>query len=299
MKGLNEDFNKIIIVVDDLDGILASSKLSNNLILPTKYANYSRVQFDLNTIIENIKKFPNIQFYLLINRIFFDSEIDELRGFIEQLLTYKVKFIFSDLAVYMILKENEKEFAGIYSPNTLITNYLADSFWLDFHIDGLIPSQEIPLKDIVIMGKNRNIKLYYKAFGYSPMYQSRRKILSNYKQYKGLNYNPTALDYYLKEETRGELYKVVENDKQSTIFQAGIYSNLEGIKTYFDNVDYIILDGRYLDQNEMNLTFDIFKEAISGNLSIDECMKKLNEVFNNNISEDFMYEDSVYKKEDF
>ena len=85
-------------------------------------------------------------------------------------------------------------------------------FWKPYKIKGLFPTLEIPLDDVSVIGKNKKVKMFYKGFGLSVMFHSRRKLLSNYKTHKNVLYDfVDSDDLTLIEETRNEAYKIIEN----------------------------------------------------------------------------------------
>ena len=237
--------------------------------------------------------------YILVDLIVFDKDIKMVYDFIDSFKETNLMYIFSDLAIYQILKEFNITKKGVYNPSTLIANYVDCSFWAPFKIKGLFPTLEIPLNDINTIGKNKRLKIYYKGFGMNVMFHSKRHLLSTYKKHKNILYDFVGSnDLSLVEETRSESYKIIENKHGTHIYQPGIHNILPALDIAIDELDYLFLDGTFLDWDKYLQAVLIYKEAILDMDRLNYYNDKLEKLFDN-LTYHFLLEDSVFKKGDF
>lgn len=284
-----ESFNEI---KNLCDGIIITNEL-----VSSRYDN----SFTKEEILQLIKKCntARMEVYLLMNAIFTDDNIGIAEDFINEFKDTNLQYIFGDLGVYMLLREANISKKGVYNPNTLIANYMDFEFWKPYKIKGLFPTLEIPLDDVSVIGKNKKVKMFYKGFGLSVMFHSRRKLLSNYKTHKNVLYDFVGSDdLTLIEETRNEAYKIIENEHGTHIFQPGIHNILPALDIIVDETDYLFLDGTFLDWQKYLEAVEIYKEALCDLDHLNLYNTKLEKIFDN-LTYQFMYQDSVFRKGDF
>lgn len=276
--------------------IKEASKYASGLILTNRLSNYSDSLFSFEEIKSILKDYPNHEIFIFIDALYFDSDLKEIKEFILAFKDTKLKYIFGDLAIYQFLKEFGILNKGIYYPYTMIANY-ADLNCFKGQLYGVCPTNEIPLKDVDFIAENKgDLKIFFKAFGYSLMYQSKRMILSTYQKAKKKDFVLNN-DLYLVEETRDDKYKVLENHHGSFIFQSGIFNILEALDKV-KNVDYIILDSRFIADDKFIEALKIYHDASNDLDNLKSYNQKLKDIFDN-LNNDFIYEDSIFRKEDF
>jgi collagenase-like PrtC family protease len=155
------------------------------------------------------------------------------------------------------------------------------------------------MDDVAIMGKNKKLKLFYKGFGMNVMFHSKRNLLSTYKDYKNVLYDfVRSDDLRLVEETRKESYKIIENNHGTHIFQPGIRNVLPALDIAVNELDYLFLDGRFIDWNKYLSAVEIYKEALFDLDHLNLYNDKLEALFSD-LTYHFLFEDSVFKKGDF
>ena len=237
--------------------------------------------------------------YILLDLIIFDNDISMVYDFINQFKDTNLMYIFSDLAVYQILKEFNITKKGVYNPSTLIANYVDCTFWSQFKIRGLFPTLEIPLSDINTIGKNTKLKVFYKGFEKNVMFHTKRNLLKTYKEHKNILYDfVNSNDLTLVEETRSESYKIIENNHGTHIYQPGIHNILPALDIAVDEINYLFLDGTFLEWDKYLKAVTIYKEALLDMDRLNYYNAQLEELFDN-LTYHFLLEDSVFKKGDF
>jgi len=293
---------KFLCTIPSVEAFAKIKNLCDGVILTNKnYSSRYDSSFSFDEILQIVKKCntARMETYLLVDSILFDEDIDKVRELIDTFKDTNLMYIFGDLAVYQILREYSITKKGVYNPSTLVANYVDCSFWAPFKIKGLFPTLEIPLTDVNTIGKNKRIKLFYKGFGMNVMFHSKRKLLSTYKEYKNILYDFAGCNNLtLKEETRNEAYKIVENEHGTHIYQPGIHNILPALDIALNELDYLFLDGTYLDFEKYLAAVEIYKEALFDMDRLNYYNTKLEKLFDN-LSYHFLLEDSVFKKSDF
>lgn len=293
---------KFLCTIPNVEGFSKIKNLCEGIVLTNnRLSSRYESSFTNEEILQIVKKCNThrMESFILVDKILFDEDIKEVYDFINEFKDTNLHYIFSDLAVYQILKEFNITKKGVYNPSTLIANYVDCTFWAPLKIRGLFPTLEIPLNDVKTIGKNKRLKLFYKGFGMNVMFHSKRKLLSTYKEHKNVLYDfVNSNDLRLVEETRSESYKIVENEHGTHIYQPGIHNILPALDIALDELDYLFLDGTYLDWDKYILAVEIYKDALFDMDHLNFYNDKLEELFDN-LTYHFLLEDSVFKKGDF
>ena len=293
---------KFLCTIPNVEAFNEIKHLCDGIILTNKkFSSRYETSFSNEEILQIVKKSNTLRMetYLLVDNILTDSDIKEVYQLIDEFKETNLMYIFGDLAVYQILKELNITKKGVYNPNTLITNYMDFTFWKDFKIKGLFPSLEIPLTDISIIGKNKKLKLFYKGFGMNVMFHSKRNLLSMYKQHKNIMYDFVGHnDLKLIEETRNEEYKIIQNEHGTHIYQPGIHNILPAIDIAANELDYLFLDGTFIEWNKYLEAVAIYKDALLDMDRLNYYNTKLEVIFEN-LTYNFLLEDSIFRKSDF
>ena len=293
---------KFLCTIPNVESFNSIKHLCDGVVITNKkFSSRYETSFSFDEILQVVKKCNTARMdtYLLVDNILTDKDILAVYDLINTFKDTNLLYIFGDLAVYQILKEFNITKKGVYNPSTLITNYVDFLFWKDFKIKGLFPALEIPLTDIDIIGKNKKVKLFYKGFGMNVMFHSKRKLLSTYKDYKNVLYDfVDSNDLTLIEETRKEKYKIIENEHGTHIYQPGIHNILPAIDIALGGLDYLFLDGTFLDWEKYIKAVEIYKDAILDLDRLNYYNKKLEELFSD-LTYNFLLEDSIFRKSDF
>ena len=293
---------KFLCTIPNVDAFHKIKHLCDGVVITNKkFSSRYETSFSFDEILQIVKRCntARMETYLLVDNIISDEDIPALRELIETFKDTNLYYVFGDLAVYQILKEFNITKRGVYNPSTLITNYVDFLFWKEFKIRGLFPTLEIPLTDIDIIGKNKKLKLFYKGFGMNVMFHSKRKLLSTYKEHKNIMYDFVGSnDLTLIEETRKEAYKIIENEHGTHIYQPGIHNILPAIDSASDGLDYLFLDGTFLDWDKYVMAVEIYKDALLDMDRLNYYNMKLEKLFDN-LTYNFLLEDSIFRKSDF
>ena len=254
----------------DCDGLIIGIKgLSTNITC-----------FDLNDI-KDIKK----EVFVSLNKNMFNKDIKYLKKTLLDLNNYNIKgVIYYDIAVVNLSKKLDLNYDLVWNQEHMVTNYDTINFWYRNGVKYSIISSDITLREVNEIINNTNSKLMLNTFGYLPIFNSKRKLITNYLKTFNLKNNGNN---YLEKE--GSKYPIIEND--GTI----LYSSyiLNGLEESIDlKVDYIILNSFKIDEDKFKTVLDLFKNVNKKN--IVEYNNILNNIFDN-LEKGFFYKDVVYK----
>lgn len=292
---------KILGTIKEVDELIELKKRVDGVVL--RHQDFS-IRYDstfsvleMKQIIKDALKY-RMSVYIDVTKIFNDDQLSYVYNFICEFLEFNIFYIFGDIGLYQKILDLNITKKLIYAPDTYVCNYLDFNFFKKYKINGVFPSLEIPISDIEVIGNNKKLKMYYKGFGKAPMFYSQRPLVSLYCDNFNLDKNILDKDLTLIEETRQEEYLIVENNSGTNIFQTGIHNVLPVLDTICDVVDFMLLDGIYLEKEKYFKAIDVYKEALCDLDHLNFYNKKLEEIFSN-LSYNFIYEDSIYKKGEF
>lgn len=260
-----------IVTINSLEEIERLNYADSYLFGNNSFSIYSIGSFPLNNLKKIVEKihFLNKKAYILVNKIFFDNELDKLYKHLKQLKEINVDGIFfSDFAVYQIAKKLNICHLLIFYHETLSRNSYDINEFINLNIKKVIISKDANLEDIKKL-KNKE-KLGISIFGYFPIYYSKRKVLTNQKNTYKLKINKQEI-FQLKEQKREELYYLIENKNGSVIFNAfplNYYNYLNVLKNY---VSSFIINSSFFDLDSINEFINKCKNGSAK--TIDEIFK--------------------------
>lgn len=250
----------------DVDGFIVGLK---------DYSVYTSYDLDLDSIKELSNKIKK-ELYISINKPLYTNEIELLKPILKELSTLKINGImFDDIGIINIAKDLDLNL--IWNQMHHITNSNTINFWSKRGIKGSVLSTELMLDDFINIKKNTNTDIFIYLYGYLPMFESSRELLTNYFKY--INKTKENDLYYLYEKERNKYYKIYEKYNNTYVLE----DLIDGIEEYNiikeNKIDYVILNGLLHD----NDTFlDIVKSYIDGR------SRKSN-------NKGFLYKETIYK----
>lgn len=270
---------KLLVIPTNRDNFLELNKLQIDgfIIGLNKYSVFNDFDLDINEIKE-ILRLTDKEIYISINKPLYVNEIEELKPIIKELSTLNIKGImYDDIGIVNITKNIDL----IWNQLHHVTNYQTINFWKKRGIKGSVLSTEIMLEDIINIRKNTDIKLFTYIYGYLPMFESSRELLTNF--FKHINKEKINDNYYLYEKERDKYYLIYENNNNSYILE-DIIDGIEEVNVLKDNnIDYLILNGLKHDSNEFITIVLSYIEALNGNTT-----RKSN-------NKGFLYKETIYK----
>lgn len=259
------------------------------LIVPTVYSTVANLTVTLDQLII----FKNKKIALKIDKIFFENELIDLEKFIIESLNYNIEYyIFTDLAVYSILKKLNISNKAVYFSKTITCSSYDIKTYNELGIKCLA-STEISFDEIKIISNLENNFIY--CYGFNNIFYSKRKLLSLYKEYSSLEYEPKNIKYTILEETRKEHYPIYENDNGTFIFNCYKYRLFTEIESLNKN-NFFYIDSTFVNEDDLIKIVNIYNNGFKKGFN-EEGYKLLEEI-DSNLGTGFLYLISSILKED-
>ncbi|MDD3048822.1 MAG: U32 family peptidase [Bacilli bacterium] len=246
---------------------------------------------DLKILIPKIKT-SNKEIFILINKIIYNKDIPLLKEYLLILDDLNVNgVIYDDVSVVNLKQDLGLKLDLVWGQTHLPTNHNTCDYWLNHGVNYALLSNEITLDEIIEINYNTKIKLMVNIYGYLPMFESSRKLVSNYFDY--IKKDNKDKNYYLYEKERNSLYPIYEDINGTYILSPKILNGLEELPKLKDNnIDYVIL-------NSLLINPDNFLKIVSYYINFTNNIEKLsNEVdvlSNNNTDKGFFYKETIYR----
>lgn len=271
---------EIIVKVNKLEDVYTLDNVDAYLLANRQFSYRFVESFCINKI-NKVRKYAhenNKKVYVLINKIFKDDELEKLEVFLTKLKKANVDGIFfTDFAVFVLAEKLQMADKCIFYHETFLRNTYDILTYQESGIKKIICSKDMHLKDIKLLPKENKDSYGIICFGYIPLYESQRKILTHYismnKLPKSLLYSNTLS---LKEHTRDDRYKVIEQEGVSSIFDSKVYSYLSYIKELSENINMFIVDSLFFETSYIKEVVELIKKAHQG-IDVTEELTKLDE----------------------
>lgn len=207
-------------------------------------------------LFENLSEIKKIgkQVYLLINKIIHEQDLKTLRSILEKAKTCDIDgLVVADISVMIVAKDYGLESKIIYQPGTMNTNSFDNQYFSLKEIKGITLSKEITLEEVEVICENKKTELSIIGHGYLDMFYSKRKLLTNYFKFKGIEKanvkdNP---DFRLEEEMRPDSdYPILEDDFGTHIFRDKALESFSELEYFTMNLDDFFIERIFLNDEE-------------------------------------------------
>lgn len=255
----------------------------NGLVLPLE--NFSVDYFKYYSIsdIREYKKSTDKLCFVVINKMIFNNELNDLLNVLKKLENIKVDGVFFyDLAVLNLVKENKININLIYNGTHMVTNSDTINLYYDLGVKGAYLSNEITKDEVLNIRSNTKSDLFILLLGNPVVAMSRRNLLKSYFT----NKNKSKDDLITIKEPKSGQEFIVKEDSNGTTFFFNKRLNLSNVYKELDSNDInygIIEQGDY--------SSDEYKELI--NAFVDFNKFKIDELAGHNRG--FLYRETIYK----
>lgn len=273
LLGVIRDNNFLEYLDNGLDGI----------ILPLE--NFSVDYFKYYSIsdIRECRKSTDKLLYIVINKMIFNNELDNLLSVLKELESIKIDGVFFyDLAVLNLVRENNLSINLIYNGTHMVTNSDTINLYYDLGVKGAYLSNEITKDEALNIRNNTKSDLFILLLGNPVVAMSRRSLLASYFVNKNKSKNEIIT---IKEPKSGQEF-LVKEDSNGTTFFYNRRLNLSNV--YKELVDFGINYG-IIEQGDYSS--DEYKELINAFVNFDK--QKIDELAGHNRG--FLYRETIYK----
>ena len=236
--------------------------------------------------ISDIKEYKNSTdklLYVVINKMIFNNELDNLLNVLKKLENIKVDGVFFyDLAILNLVKENKINLNLIYNGTHMVTNSDTIKLYYDLGVKEAYLSNEITKDEVLNIRHNTKSSLFILLLGNPVVAMSRRNLLTSYFANKNKSKNNLIT---IKEPKSGQEF-IVKEDSNGTTFFYNRRLNLSNV--YKELVDFGINYG-IIEQGDYSS--DEYKELINAFISFNK--QKIDELAGHNRG--FLYRETIYK----
>ena len=228
----------------------------------TQFSCRQALTLDYKQIVEIKKKYPNIKLFVLVNALVEQKYLEDLKKHLRKLYECQIEgIIFQDFAVLQICNEEKYAFEKIYDPETLNTNHQTLAVLKEQGIDGAFLAREIPLKEKQMIEQKSSIKTMVQIHGVEYMAYSKRKLLSNYKEFTQLDF-PVDKEAQIEIKANGvdENCHIYEDFYGTHITSTNQMCALDVLNQFLD-FDYLLIDGQYISETNLLEIVHLYKQG--------------------------------------
>ncbi|HIT37536.1 MAG TPA: U32 family peptidase [Candidatus Onthousia faecipullorum] len=273
LLGVIRDDNYLEYLDTGIDGVILP--LEN---FSVDYFKYYSI-FDIREYRKNTDKL----LFVVINKMIFNSELEDLLKILKELENIKVDGVFFyDLAVFSLVKEHNLNLNLIYNGTFMVTNSDTINLYYDLGVKGVYLSNEITKDEVLNIRSNTKSDLFILLLGNPVVAMSRRSLLTSYF----LNKNKSKSNLItIKEPKSGQEFLVKEDSNGTTFFYnkrlnlSNVYKELKD-----SGINYGIIEQGDYDSNQ-------YKELINAFVNFNK--KKIDELAGHNRG--FLYRETIYK----
>lgn len=273
MPNSKDEVKKTYLLVEGY--ILSLDKLSVNV-------DYTMSFSDLIDEIKFLKE-KDKKVFVSLNKNMHNDDIPFLKDVLIKLNDLRIDGVFYyDAAVVNIKKEEMLDLKLVWNQEHMTTNYLSSDFWYENGAEYTCLSYELTKEEMEEITEKTKSKIIVPVFGYQPIFTSKRKLLSYYKEI--FNVNSHSDDNFIFKEQRE--YPIIEKEHFFAIFTSKIFNGLKHLENL--NADFFVF-------NSVFLSIDEIYELLSSinKLNVNEASEEINDLYNTDTG--FLYRKTVYK----
>lgn len=224
--------SKILLKINDVKEL--SYEADGYILGIDKYSFLFGKTFNIDEIKKIKDDLKGKEIFVSFNRVIFNSELEDYKKKLKKVDSLGISgIIVGDIAALTYdIKTNV-----ILDQMHLNNSFYAINHYYNNGVYGTVLTNDITLSEINDIKKNTKSVLFKQVFGYPHLSTSKRRLISNYKEY--FNINDTSSIYEISEKNSNNIYKIIEDNFGTHILGDKVLNLLS-----FDiDVDYKIVDG--------------------------------------------------------
>lgn len=232
------------------------------------------LRMPINFSIDEIKKLKestNKKVYVAVNKIFHENELEELEKYLLNIKDIGIDgIIFSDFAVYTILKEINFDIELLYSTDTTITSSSFTNLAKIFNINNVELAKELSLNEIKLINEKKESDITIFIHGHIYMYNSFRRLLTSY--FDNFGKELINKEYLLYDDERNAYYPIIENEKGTNILSSYDQNSIRELYDIFSlGIENLKLDSFGYKEEDFLFVINIYDELLKlYNLGIEK-----------------------------
>ena len=260
------------------------------------FNNYIK-ESDLKKVVDALNK-NNNKVYIMLNKMIFNNQLEALEKLLIKLSKLNIEaIIFSDIAVFNIVKENNLNIKLIWH-SKMVTNSKSINFYKKRGLYGFLMTPQLTIDEFIKISKNTDATAFIKLFGYTNMATSSRSLITNYFKNFNIDKDPNK-KYYMYEKITNEYYPIIETDTTNFFSSKILNGLLEYKRLLNENIDCnIYLDDFMINENSFYNVIEAFI-ALKNHPNDDEFSNKLKDVVDFNMFKEtdngFLNKETIFK----
>lgn len=222
--------------------------------------------------------------FIAITKIFHENELEKLEKYIEKLKKIDIDgIIFSDFAVFQIIKANKLTVQTLYSTDTTITNASFTTLAVQNNINEVELAKEITLKEILAINEVKKVPVTVAIHGHIYMYHSSRPLILNYLENQK-NKGKTKLDadkllnqdLYLFDKERQNYYPIAQNETDTHVLSSEDFCGIKFIpELKKSGIDFLKLDGFGYKSDDFTEIVELYNQVLNENITDKKTLEQL------------------------
>lgn len=221
---------------------------------------FQSLKLDIDDI-KNIN--TNKELYVFINKPIHNDELDSIKNILISLSKMNISgILFEDICIYKLNKDLNLNLNLIWASNHLPTNSYSCNYWNKKGCTGALLSTELMVSDFISIKKNTNMNIFVYLYGYIPIFESSRTLITNYL--KHINKECNSNKYYMYEKISNRYYPIYE-EYGNTFITEDVLNGINVVNELKD-IDYIILNSLMHKEEDFNKVVDEYIETLNGKI---------------------------------
>lgn len=275
----------------------------DTFVLPTVYSSGSTQALSLEDISSIIDTYPKCSFYIMMNAIYGEDELIDIRQFIDRIAALKIKgILFQDFAIVNIVEDKNYSFDMMYAPETLNTNSKSLQTLKNYGVTSAFLSRVIPLEEQILIQEKTTIPLMLQVHGVEYVAASKRHLIENYQEATQLDFNVDSRNLKIKAHQSDLEFHIYEDQRGTHIYTHTRLYMLD-LFNQIKDFEYIYIETLFMEPNEALEVCSLYSDALKAyhngryNQYVGEYVSLLKKL-NTPLDRGFTFDQTVYKLED-
>lgn len=249
-----------------------------------------RETFSIEEIEEIVKKHPEKDVFISLNKSIFNNELESLNKTLIKLDNLRIKgILFYDLSILYMKKMNNLKINLVWNQTHLVTNYNTCNYYYENDVKYGFLSGEITKDEILEINKKSNMDFLLTIVAHQTMSFTRRKLLTNYYTSIGKKYDGGEKEINEKERK----YLIMESSDGTEIKTKEIFNGIEILPELINNnLSYVVVEEASINSDIISKLLTIINNIID-NTNVDSNITNSYSLIGNNTS--FLFKKTIFK----
>lgn len=246
---------RILVLASNKDKDFYKNSMADGYIFPLK--DYS-MDYETKFTLEEIEELKNVnkKCFIVINRMFFESDLDNLDKILSKIDKMNVDgVLYYDDALLELKIENNYNINLYINKNYMMTNSNTINFYHEYGVKGVVLSNEITIDEIKKIRENTKLEIMQLVIGYPVVATSRRSLNTNSGNLKRLE---------IIEPKSRQHYKLIEDEFGTSFISLKRFNGCKYLEKFKEmGIDYGIV---YQDDLDNDIVIKLLEDIKTNNI---------------------------------